>query len=81
MKKSGEISFFWAVYPSKQVTTLCNLLVLLCETHDINRSFIGHNVRVEGVEKYEGIVNRSNYSDYFTDLSPAFNFEKIKEIL
>ena len=80
-EKKWRDKFFWAVYPPKQVTTLCNLLVLLCERYDINRNFIGHNVRVEGVEKYEGVVNRSNYSDYFTDLSPAFNFEKIKEIL
>ena len=31
-------------------------------------------------EKYKGIVTRSNYSEYFTDLSPAFNFKKLEEI-
>ena len=47
---------------------------------DINKDFVGHNVKVGGVEKFEGVVCRSNYSEFFTDLSPAFNFEKIKEV-
>ncbi len=42
---------------------------------------VGNNVRVKGVENFKGIVSRSNYSEFFTDLSPAFNFDKIKEII
>ena len=58
-----------------------SLLTDLCNDLSIDKNFIGHNVRVEGVEKFKGIVTRSNYSEYFTDLSPAFNFDKIKEII
>ena len=68
------------MYTDKQLESLLNLLNKLCMDLDINKEFVGHNVRVEGVEKFEGIVTRSNYSEFFTDLSPAFNFEKIKEI-
>ncbi len=60
--------------------SLVSLLNNLCVDLNINKEFIGHNVRVEGVEKFKGIVTRSNYSEYFTDLSPAFNFERIKEL-
>ena len=47
----------------------------------IEKKFVGQNVRVPGVEKFEGIVSRSNYSEYFTDLSPAFNFKKLEELI
>ena len=79
-EKKWRNKFFWATYTDKQLESLLNLLDKLCIELDINKDFVGHNVRVDGVEKFEGIVNRSNYSEFFTDLSPAFNFEKIKEI-
>ena len=80
-EKEWRNKFFWATYTDKQLEGLLKLLDKLCVDLDINREFVGHNVRVEGVEKFEGIVSRSNYSEFFTDLSPAFNFEKIKEII
>ena len=80
-EKKWRNKFFWATYTDEQVESLLDLLDKLCRDLDINKNFVGHNVRVEGVEKFEGIVNRSNYSEFFTDLSPAFNFGKIKEII
>ena len=66
-EKKWRNKFFWAMYTDKQLESLLNLLNKLCMDLDINKEF-------------EGIVTRSNYSEFFTDLSPAFNFEKIKEI-
>lgn len=80
-EKEWRNKFFWATYTDKQLESLLKLLDKLCVDLDINKEIVGHNVRVEGVEKFEGIVSRSNYSEFFTDLSPAFNFEKIKEII
>ena len=79
--KKWRNKFFWAIYTDKQVESLVSLLKQICEDFNIKRDFIGHNVKVSGVQNFKGVVNRSNYSDCFTDLSPAFNFEKIKEIL
>jgi N-acetyl-anhydromuramyl-L-alanine amidase AmpD len=79
-EKKWRNRFFWSPYTDKQVDGLVVLLNELCTDLSIEKEFIGHNVRVEGVEKYKGIVTRSNYSEYFTDLSPAFNFERIKEL-
>ena len=31
--------------------------------------------KINGIEKFEGIVSRSNYDSDFTDLSPAFEFD------
>ena len=79
-EKKWRNKFFWATYTDKQLESLLNLLDKLCTDLDINKDFVGHNVKVGGVEKFEGVVCRSNYSEFFTDLSPAFNFEKIKEV-
>tara|TARA_R110000824_G_scaffold297456_4_gene485655 strand:- start:701 stop:1297 length:597 start_codon:yes stop_codon:yes gene_type:complete len=79
--KKWRNKFFWAIYTDKQVESLVSLLKQICEDFNIKRDFIGHNVKVSGVQNFKGVVNRSNYSDCFTDLSPAFNFEKIKELL
>ena len=37
-------------------------------------------LKVSGIEHFEGITTRSNYSMYFTDLSPAFDYEKLKNL-
>tara|TARA_Y100000310_G_scaffold342951_1_gene448418 strand:- start:10615 stop:11211 length:597 start_codon:yes stop_codon:yes gene_type:complete len=80
-EKKWRNKIFWSTYTEKQVESLTILLNDLCNNLNINMNFIGHNVRIEGVEKFKGVVTRSNYSEYFTDLSPAFNFEKIKQII
>ena len=41
----------------------------------ISRSTFGYSKRKEGIERFEGIVSKSNFDSKYTDLSPAFNFE------
>ena len=36
---------------------------------------IGHNVKVDHPERFNGITSRSNYEQKVTALSPAFDFE------
>ena len=50
----------------------------LCLKHNINKQLIGHNTKIEGVEKFEGIATKSNYSAYWNDVTPAFDFEELK---
>jgi len=73
--------FFWQPYTDKQLKSLGELIERLCTDFDIPKTMIGHNVKVDGVEKYEGIVTKSNYDSTYTDLSPAFDFDEIKKIL
>ena len=51
------------------------------EKYKIEKNFIGHNTKVKGVESYMGIITRSNFDEFATDLSPAFNFEKFNKLL
>jgi hypothetical protein len=42
----------------------------------IHPNVIGHNTKINGIEKYEGVVTRSNFDSSFTDVNPSFNFEE-----
>jgi hypothetical protein len=57
---------------------LCNQLI---ESQNIERKFIGHNTKVDGVSRYGGIVSRSNFDSNYTDLNPSFNFETFTKII
>ena len=35
-----------------------------------------YDVLLNGIEKYDGIVSKSNFDTDYTDVSPAFNFEE-----
>ena len=80
-EKKWRGKLLWEPYTTKQLETLGYLLKETCKDFNISNDFVGHNVKVEGVERFKGVVTRSNYSEYFKDISPAFNFDKIKEIL
>lgn len=73
--------FFWQPYSEKQLSSVGALIEELCNNFNIPKTLIGHNVKVDGVEKFEGIVTKSNYDSSYTDLSPAFDFEEMKKIL
>lgn len=75
--------FFWQKYPELQIDSLTKLIKFLCPTYDIPEKVIGHNVKIDHINRYKGITSKSNYDEKFTGLSPAFDFElfinKIKE--
>ena len=66
---------FWKPYTDEQTKSLKNLISELCDEFNIPHVFIGHNVKVEGIQKYNGIVSLSNYDNKHTSLNPAFNFD------
>jgi hypothetical protein len=43
----------------------------------IKQQIVEHNTKIVGVEKYVGIVTKSNFNTNYTDLSPAFNFNEL----
>jgi hypothetical protein len=53
----------------------------LFETVKIKPQVVEHNTKINGIEKYCGIVTKSNFSVDYTDVSPAFKFnEFLKKI-
>lgn len=67
--------FFWEPYPEKQIEVCAELCNFLIKEFSIDKKCIGHNTKVDGIERYEGVVTRSNFNSDYTDLSPSFNFE------
>jgi hypothetical protein len=53
----------------------------LSKKHDIPLQCIGHNTKIKGVDSYLGIITRSNFDEFATDISPAFDFEKFLKLL
>jgi N-acetyl-anhydromuramyl-L-alanine amidase AmpD len=72
---------FWQNYTDEQYVSLSKLCQEIFKTQQINNRCVGHNVKVTGVEKYEGIVSRSNFSERYTDVNPAFDFDRFNELL
>jgi hypothetical protein len=69
---------FWSNYPDKQLWACAKLIVKICSDYDIPLELIGHNVKIDGVRSFSGVTTRSNYGECWTDLSPSFDFEKLK---
>jgi hypothetical protein len=42
---------------------------------NIDNKFVGHNTKINGAEKFSGVLTRSNFFMETTDLNPSFNFE------
>lgn len=66
---------FWDPYTEEQTESCVNLCKKLITDFGIDKKFVGHNTRINGIEKYCGIVSRSNYITETTDLNPSFDFE------
>jgi len=66
--------YFWQPYTDKQMESLVSLIEKLCDEYKIPMTTIGHNVKVDKIENFNGIVTKSNYDTESTDLNPAFDF-------
>jgi len=75
VEKKWRDYFFWQPYTEKQLIICSELCKQIANEFSIDKKCVGHNVKVDGIDRYEGIVTRSNFDSNYTDLSPAFNFE------
>ena len=67
--------FFWQPYTEEQLKSCADLCNKLTDDFSIDKKCVGHNTKVEGVERYNGIISKSNFNSKYTDLSPAFDFD------
>jgi N-acetyl-anhydromuramyl-L-alanine amidase AmpD len=70
---------FWDIYTEKQVKSLTEVLRYLFNKHKIDPNFVGHNVKIDGVEQFKGVTSLSNYEKKSTKLNPSFDFIKMKK--
>ncbi len=71
---------YWAPYTEKQIKSLVTLVDYLCDEFDIEKKVVEHNTQVYDIDKFEGVVFKSNYNKNTTDLSPAWNYNVFKQL-
>jgi len=76
-EKKWRDYFFWQPYTEKQVLSTNSLCDKLLKEMKINSQIVEHNTKIVGVEKFVGVVSKSNFDTNYTDLSPAFNFNEL----
>lgn len=72
---------YWAPYSDEQMESLVTLVKKLCGEYNIPLNVVSHNTGFKDANKYEGILYRSNFEKYYTDISPTWNFEEFKNKL
>lgn len=80
-EKKWRDFYFWQPYTPQQIKMTAELCKHLTETLQIEKTCVGHNTKVDGIENFEGICSRSNYDSNYTDLNPSFNFETFIKFL
>jgi N-acetyl-anhydromuramyl-L-alanine amidase AmpD len=76
-EKKWRDYFFWQPYTEEQVLSTNSLCNKLLKEMKIKPQIVEHNTKIVGIEKYVGIVSKSNFDMNYTDLSPAFNFNEL----
>ncbi len=72
---------YWAPYTERQIKSLVKLINYLCDEFDIEKKVVEHNTQVYDIDKFEGVVFKSNYNKNTTDLSPAWNYNIFKQVV
>jgi hypothetical protein len=80
-EKKWRDFFFWQPYTTSQTETTGELCNQIIESLNLERKFIGHNTKVEGVSRFGGIVSKSNFDTSNTYLNPSFNFEMFTKFI
>jgi len=75
-EKKWRDHYFWQPYTDKQIESLSSLCKNILKEMTIKYRFVGHNTKINGADRFEGILTRSNFYTESTDLSPAFDFEE-----
>lgn len=76
-EKKWRDYYYWYPYSEKQITTLVDLLLMLCNKYNIEPLMIDNNTLLTNKKEFWPISFRSNYLYYKTDVSPAFPFDTI----
>ena len=74
-EKKWRDFFFWEPYTDSQIKSTAELCISLTESLQIKKRCIGHNTKIDGISRFDGVVSRSNFETNYTDLNPSFNFE------
>lgn len=80
-EKKWRDYFLWEPYTEIQMQKAAELCINIINEYKIEKKCVGYNTKIDNIEKMGGIASRSNFNVNYTDLSPAFNFQKFTTYL
>lgn len=80
-QKRWRDCFFWQPYNVLQIKKLSELIISICEKYGIENKCIGTNVKIDGIEHFNGVITRSNFDASYNDVNPAFDFKLLKKLI
>lgn len=75
---------FFHTYTKKQIKSCADLCLFLLEKHNIKKEFTSHPFLMDDntqLLEFEGICSRSNLSNSYKDVSPAFDFVNFSKLI
>jgi N-acetyl-anhydromuramyl-L-alanine amidase AmpD len=72
--KSWRNHFYWDKYTDAQMNSIAQLCDNICDNMNIPKKIVISQGVYSNVNKIEGVVCKSNFSDIYTDINPSFNF-------
>lgn len=87
-KREGEIvnrrwrnHTYWAPYNKEQLDSVVELIKHLRKEFSIRGLVMGHNTKYDNIYSVSGVTYKSNYNEYYNDVTPAWDFEIFKNKL
>lgn len=81
IEKRWRSQTYWAPFTDKQVESTIELVVELCENFNIPMDVVSHNTNFDDAQDFNGILYRSNFEKYYTDITPAWDCKAFKDKL
>jgi len=80
-EKQWRLKKYWADYSNEQYLALIDLIDYLCIEYSIDKKIVESNIIINKPISFNGILTRSNFSKNHYDLTPAFDFEKLIDLI
>ena len=62
---------YWASYSDSQLKSAIDLCDELCVKHSIPKLVVPHNIKLDNLKDYSGILYKSNINTKYLDITPA----------
>ena len=72
---------YWPSYTNEQMESALKLVKYLCNMFDIPLRTVNHNTKFMEVYEFRGVLYKSNFETYFTDVNPTWDANVFKNKL
>lgn len=81
IEKNWRGQKYWAPFTKEQINATVKLTSKLCEQFNIPVKAMSHNTNLVNPFSFKGVLYRSNFNKFYTDITPAWNCKEFKNKL